>query len=268
MLNGEKWLPTQHDIPVPAFHSAFSIPTSAFSSMPILRQTQLPTTTQAFSLADVEDVAKRVLLKAKLQAERLIAAAMLEAEKLKEEARQEGSREGFEHGHAEGVRHGTQAGEDKAFATHSAELATLAETFKAMTAEFDSGRRNVESEMLREVIALAVAIARRVTKRQGLVEPAVLEANLAEAMKLTVGASDLRVAVHPAQREYLELCLPRLSVQWPALKHVELVDDPSLSPGGCHVFTRAGGIDADLESQLDRVITAMLPDDQTRNGAA
>src|SRR3954470_21892368 len=107
---------------IPAFHSACSIHTSAFSSMPVTRPNHSPPPAlKTFSMADVEEAAKRVLLKAKLQAERLIAAAAEEAEKLKEEARQEGSREGFEHGHAEGVRHGTEAGREQAFAQHSAE---------------------------------------------------------------------------------------------------------------------------------------------------
>jgi flagellar assembly protein FliH len=219
-------------------------------------------------MADVEEAAKRVLLKAKLQAERLIAAAAEEAEKLKEEARQEGSREGFEHGHAEGVRHGTEAGREQAFTQHSAELQNLTQTLTAMTIEFDAGRRTVESEVLREVVALATAIAKRVTKRQAIVDPGVLEANLADAMKLTVGASDLRVAVHPEQREFLEQCLPRLAVQWPALKHVELVDDDSLTVGGCRVFTRSGAIDADLDTQLDRVIATMIPAKPDRNPGA
>lgn len=231
--------------------------------MPVTRPTQSPPTTRAFSLADVEEAAKRVLLKAKLQAERLIATAVQEAEKLREEAKQEGSREGFEHGHAEGVRHGLEAGREQAFSQHAAELTQLAQTLTAMTVEFDAGRRNVESEVLRDVVTLATAIARRVTKRQAQVEPAVLEANLADAMKLTVGASDLRVAVHPEQRQFLEQCLPRLSLQWPMLKHVELVDDDSLATGGCRVYTRSGQIDADLDAQLDRVIATMLPDPAT-----
>jgi flagellar assembly protein FliH len=236
--------------------------------MPVTRATQPPPTTSVFSLADVEEAAKRVLLKAKLQAERLISAAMHEAEKLKEEARQEGSREGFEHGHAEGVRHGTEAGREQAFTQYAAELTTLTQSLTAMTVEFDAGRRNIESEVLREVVALVTAIARRVTKRQALVEPAVLEANLADAMKLTVGASDLRVAVHPQQRQFLQECLPRLSLQWPTLRHVELVDDDSLVPGGCRVYTRSGAIDADLDAQLDRVIAAMLPNTgDTASGA-
>jgi flagellar assembly protein FliH len=227
--------------------------------MGLLRANQVPTAAVAFSMTDVEEAAKRVLLKAKLQAENLIAAAMEEAELLKEQAKQEGTREGFDHGHAEGIKHGQEAGRQQAFDQHAAELTSLAQTLTTAAAEFDAARRAVEADALPEIVALAVGVARRVTKRQGLIDPGVLEANLADAMNLAVGASDLRVAVLPAQRAFLESVLPRLKVQWPDLKHVELVDDPTLSPGGCRVFTRHGSIDAELDAQLDRVISELLP---------
>jgi flagellar biosynthesis/type III secretory pathway protein FliH len=53
--------------------------------------------------------------------------------------------------------------------------------------------------------------------------------------------------------------LPLLRLEWPSLRHVELVEDATLSPGGCRVFTRGGRIDADLDEQLDRVIDELLP---------
>jgi flagellar assembly protein FliH len=112
---------------------------------------------------------------------------------------------------------------------------------------------------LREVVALAVAIARRVTKRQGLVDPEVLTENLREAMKLVAHAADVRIAVHPQQKVVLESVLPQLRLSWPDLKHVELVEDSALSPGGCRIFTARGTVDADLDGQLDRVVNDLLP---------
>jgi flagellar assembly protein FliH len=228
--------------------------------MAIIRANQLPAAARAFSMLDVEDAAKRVLLKAKLQAENLLAAAMDEAETLKEQARQEGSRAGFDQGHVEGVKHGAEAGRQQALQQHSAELSSLATSLTTIVGDLDARRQEIESQAVGEVVALAVAIARRVTKRQGLLDAGVLEANLSAAMKLAVGASDLRIAVHPDQRASLHDAMPRLKLEWPDLKHVELVDDPSLAPGGCRLFTRAGSIDADLCAQLDRIILELLPD--------
>ncbi|QOV89907.1 FliH/SctL family protein [Humisphaera borealis] len=227
--------------------------------MPIIRASQLPATAQVFSMQDVEAAAKRVLLNANAKAEQLIAAAIEEAERVKEEARQEGSREGFEHGHTEGVRHGTEAGRQQALQKHSAELTSLVGTLREALVQIDAHRLSIESDGTTEVVKLAIAIARRVIKRQAAVDPAVLEANLGEAMKLAVGAADLRIAVNPAQRAALNDALPRLKLKWPGLKHVELIDDATIAPGGCQVFTRSGSINADLESQLDRIVAELIP---------
>ena len=227
--------------------------------MPIIRANQLPTTAQAFSMQDVEKAAKSVLLKAKLQAEQLIASAIEQAEQLKEEARQEGSREGFEHGHAEGARHGTEAGRQQALQQHSAELTSLVNSLRETLSQIDAHRMSIENDGTAEVVKLAIAVARRVIKKQAAVDPEVLEANLGEAMKLAVGAADLRIAVNPAQRASLNDALPRLKLKWPGLTHVELMDDAGVAPGGCRIFTRSGSIDADLDAQLERIVGELLP---------
>ncbi|MDB5295699.1 MAG: Flagellar assembly protein FliH [Phycisphaerales bacterium] len=227
--------------------------------MPVIRADKLPATAQAFSMQDVEQAAKRVLLKAKLQAGQLVEAAIAEGERLKAEAHAEGSRAGFEHGHAEGVRHGQEAGRDQAMQHHSAELSAVVRALTAVGGEVDAHRAAWAADGVREMVRLAVGIARRVTKRIGCVDPGVLEANLAEVLKLVAGAGDLRVAVHPDQRALLDACLPKLQLEWPDLKHVELIEDPAVSPGGCRVYTRGGFVDADLDAQLDRVIGDLLP---------
>jgi flagellar biosynthesis/type III secretory pathway protein FliH len=78
-------------------------------------------------------------------------------------------------------------------------------------------------------------------------------------MKLVVHAADLRIAVNPTQRETLAGALPRLSLQWPALAHVELLDDASIAPGGCRLYTRQGSVDADLDVQLRNIAADLVP---------
>ena len=40
---------------------------------------------------------------------------------------------------------------------------------------------------------------------------------------------------------------------------VAVIDDASLSPGGCRIFTTRGRIDADLDGQLDRIVADLMP---------
>jgi flagellar assembly protein FliH len=228
--------------------------------MALIKATHAPASLQPFSMADVEAAAKRVLLRARQQAEQLLLDAQNEAEALKEQAKAEGLREGLEQGQAEGLRQGQEAGHAQALAEHREQFTQTIAALATAAAELDAGRQRLEADGLREVVRLAAAIARRVTKRQGLIDEQVLAANVGEAMRLVIHAADVQIAVHPDQRATLEAALPHLRTEWPSLKHVELVDDPTLSPGGCRLFARGGQVDASLDTQLDRVIGELLPD--------
>lgn len=229
--------------------------------MGLIKSAHVPTSAAAFSMRDVENAAKGILLRARQQAEALLAAAQQEAEAMKErgygDGLEAGGRDGLAHGEAEGAKAGAQ----QALAEHKAEFAAAVNALSAAAAALDASRRDLEAAGLREVIALAAAIARRVTKRQGLLDPDVLTDNLREAMKIVGHAADVRIAIHPAQKAVLEATLPSLRLTWPQLGHVELVEDPALAPGGCRVFTARGCVDADLDAQLDRVIEELLPAD-------
>jgi flagellar assembly protein FliH len=167
----------------------------------------------------------------------------------------DGRRDGLEQGRQEG----TQAGAQQALTQHKDQLTTLVNALSGAAAELDASRAELESEALREVVALSTAVARRVTKRQGLLDEAVLTENLREAMKLVCHAADVRIVVHPSQKAVLDAALPQLRLAWPALKHVELIDDASVAPGGCLIATARGMVDADLDAQLDRVVNDLLP---------
>ena len=95
--------------------------------------------------------------------------------------------------------------------------------------QVEQSRRRLDQQAQEEVLKLALAIAERVTKRRGELDPNVLSENAVAAMKLVVHSTDLRIAVHPSQRQLLLELLPRLALEWPNFSHVELVDDEQLS---------------------------------------
>ncbi|HEY2586505.1 MAG TPA: FliH/SctL family protein [Tepidisphaeraceae bacterium] len=212
-----------------------------------------------FSLADIERSAKMILLRARQQAEQLLAAAQAEGELLREQARAEGLATGRQEGTAQGMEQGRLAGQQLALNEYRERMQQAHAAFARAATTLDASRGDLEATALTEIVKLAVAIARRLTKRQGLIDPEVLTANLSEALKLVVHATDIRVAIHPAQRATLDAALPQLRLQWPNLAHVHVIEDPALDAGGCRVFTEQGQIDADLAGQLDRIAAELLP---------
>jgi flagellar biosynthesis/type III secretory pathway protein FliH len=178
--------------------------------MPLIKSANVPTTVAAFSMRDVENAAKGILLRARQQAEALLAAAQQEADAMREQAYAEGLAAGQRDGVAQGQEAGAAAGAGQALAEHQAQLTGVVTALTAAATELDAQRRDLEAAGLREVIELSAAIARRVTKRQGLIDPDVLTDNLREAMNLVAHAADVRVAIHPSQKATLDATLPAL----------------------------------------------------------
>jgi len=227
--------------------------------MGVIKADKLPTSISRFSLRDVENEARAILARARHQAEQLLAAAQVEGERLKKDSHAQGLAEGRREGHAAGLEAGRTAGRNEALAALSDALRQTLAALTASVAALEAHRGSLEAAGLTDIVKLSVAVARRVTKRQGLIEPEVLAANLAELMSFVAHASDIRIALHPCQNQTLKDILPQLQVQWPNLKHVEIVDDPSIAPGGCRVYTEQGFVDADLDAQIGRIVDDLLP---------
>ncbi|HEX2972505.1 MAG TPA: FliH/SctL family protein [Tepidisphaeraceae bacterium] len=228
--------------------------------MGFIKAGNVATKAAAFSMKDIEDHAKSLLLRARQQVEQLLAAAQAEAETLKQQAKAAGFEEGRREGLAKGREEGLKAGRDEALSEQRGQLGKLAAALTGAATELETSRRELEAAALKDVIRLAIAIAERVTKRQGALDPQVAIANVNDALRLVVHASDVRIAMHPSQMAMLREVLPQLKSQWPALEHVELIEDASLAPGGCRVFTAHGQVDGDLDEQLKRIVTELLPE--------
>src|SRR6266480_2562713 len=227
--------------------------------MGLIKAEYTPLKLQPFSLADVEKEAAEILARAKLMGEKMEAAAKVSAKRILTDAHAAGLRGGWKEGWKKGHEEGTVAGREKALADHKAELISIITALKAAAEEANRKRVELESAALQDVLNLAVAIAERVTKRQGIFDPAVAVNNVLEALKLASHSSDVRIAVHPSDKKALKEVMPKLKVQWPALEHVELVEDSMLAPGGCRIYTAQGEVDGELGGQTNRIVADLVP---------
>jgi flagellar assembly protein FliH len=237
--------------------------------MAVIKAEQSPVSKlSSFSMADIEKQAKAIVIAARLRAERLIQVAQQEAEELKRAAHAQALVEGKKEGLAQGLNEGRTLGRDQALAEQRQDLANLIGALSASAGALDEARLALESEAQQAVVALAIAIAERVTKRMGVLDPKVAEANIEEALRLVVHSVDVRIAIHPSQKDMLADVLPRLKAQWPNMKHVELIADGTLAPGGCRIFSGGGQIDGDLDLQLNRIAQELLPSPQEPSSEA
>jgi flagellar assembly protein FliH len=230
--------------------------------MGLIKSSNAPANLAPFSMRDVEAHAKAILVRAQQQADQVLAGAQTEGARIRQNAYDHGFAAGREDGLRKGAEDGRASGALAALTEHRARLEQLAKTLTAAIAELDASRTRLESTAGTEVIKLAVAIARRVTKLQASRDPDVLTENILAAMKLVVHSTDVRIAIHPTQRQALTEILPKLRMQWPNVTHVELVDEAGLTPGACRILTADGQIDAELDRQIDRVASDLLPNRQ------
>jgi flagellar assembly protein FliH len=213
-----------------------------------------PAVLTPFSIRDIELQAQALLLRSRRAAEILLAEAQREGEQIKARAREEGFATGKQEGLEKGLAEGRKTGHESALAEIKPQLTKTWTALTAAVNQFEADRHDLECAGIHQVVKLAASIARRVTKLQASIDPQVLIENVKEAMKLAVAAADVRIVVHPSQRETLMNELPRLQMQWPTVKHVELIEDPAVGVGGCRILLRQGEIDARIDEQLDRVI--------------
>jgi flagellar assembly protein FliH len=227
--------------------------------MGVIKADRVPLTTASFSMRDIEEHARGIVLRAREEADQILATARAEGEVLRTQAHAHGMEQGRADGLERGRETGAAAGREAALAENRQKLLSLIDALSTAVQQLEHSRRELESQALSEVIALAVNIARRVTKLSGSFDPTVLTGNMSAAMKMAVHAADVRIAVNPAQKQTLVEALPELKLTWPNLEHVELIDDDTVLPGGCRVHTRGGTIDADLDTQLNRIAAELLP---------
>ena len=147
--------------------------------------------------------------------------------------------------HAAGLREGEAAGRQRA----TAELQPLLERLGRSIAEMTGLRARLRREAELDLIRLALAIARRILRREFAVDPDALHGLVLGALEKLQAREISRVRVHPAQAALVTECLKQTS----AGAEVQVVGDPGCAPGALVFDTERGSLDASVESQLQEI---------------
>lgn len=225
--------------------------------MPLIKANNVPAGSIAFSMTDIEQHARTILAQAKAQAtaqaQQILSEAKTQAETLKKNATAQGKAAGLEQGRKEGRDQAFAEARNQALSEQKAKLIETFNTFAKITKEVDARLQAIQLEARSELVPLALAIARRVAHLSAEHDVSVVQANVNEAIRLVMNKASIRIAIHPTQRQSVDALLPQLKLQWPTMQTVELIEDASLSTGGCKVFSAGGVIDADLQTQIERI---------------
>jgi len=147
--------------------------------------------------------------------------------------------------HAAGVREGETAGRSRA----AAELQPVMERLVRTIDELAGWRSRLRAEAEADLIKLALAIARRVLRRELAIDPEALHGLVLAALEKLQAQEICRVKVHPSHAAavtgYLSQTLTGAAV--------DVIPDPSREPGSVVFETSRGNLDASVETQLQEI---------------
>jgi flagellar assembly protein FliH len=155
--------------------------------------------------------------------------------------------EAYREAYEQGLAEGREAGR----AEVHAQAERLAGMFYDLARPFEA----LDEEVERELLTLAMALARQIVRRELKTDPTQIIGIIREAIgALPVAARDVRVHLHPEDaavvREHLA---PTESERaW------TIVEDPVMARGGCQVTTATSRIDARLETRLGAILSELM----------
>jgi len=159
--------------------------------------------------------------------------------------------EGFDQGRADGEAKGREEG----FAAGKKDAAALAVRIGKVLDTLAEPVRELDAQVEQQLTELALTIARQIIRREIAAQPGEIMGVVREAVALLpLSARDIQIRLHPEDGRFLREALGQ-SEEASAWK---LVDDPSITRGGCRVLSPTSRIDATLERRLTQLCRDLL----------
>jgi flagellar assembly protein FliH len=155
----------------------------------------------------------------------------------------EAHKEAFEQGLAEGREAGR------------AEVRAQVERLEGMFYDLAKPFEELDTEVERELLTLAMTLARQIVRRELKTDPTQIIGIVREAIAaLPVAARDVRVHLHPEDAAVVRQNLAPTESE----RAWQLVEDPVMARGGCQITTATSRVDARLETRLGAIVSELM----------
>lgn len=215
-------------------------------------------------LRDIEAEARGVLMAAHAEAQRIVAEArqrtsaeLLAAQASRAAAVQEGRREGVELGRVEGLEAGRKQGLAESRERFEKGAEPLLTAMKNLLEEFAARREQLFEDASRDVLVVALAIAKRISASAGRIDPRTAEQSARAALETVRGGNRVTLRINPGDEELVRAYCPVLAAL-AAGKEIEIQPDANVEAGGAMVEASSGTADARLETQFATIADALL----------
>jgi len=153
--------------------------------------------------------------------------------------------------HKEAFEQGLEEGREAGRAEVRAQVERLAGMFYDLAKPFEI----LDAEVERELLTLAMALARQIVRRELKTDPTQIIGIIREAIAaLPVATRDVRVHLHPEDAAVVKQHLSPTENE----RAWTIVEDPVMARGGCQITTATSRIDARLETRLGSILSELL----------
>jgi flagellar assembly protein FliH len=164
--------------------------------------------------------------------------------------------EAYKEAFDQGLADGREAGQREV----RGQVERLAGMFYDLAKPFDA----LDEEVERELLTLAMALARQIVRRELKADPTQIIGIIREAIAaLPVAAREVRVHLHPEDAAVVRQHLAPTESE----RAWTLVEDPVMARGGCQVTTATSRIDARLETRLGAILVELLGTERQPSGS-
>ncbi len=159
--------------------------------------------------------------------------------------------EAYHEAFAQGLAEGREAGRG--------EVRAQVERLSGMFHELTKPLAELDAEVERELLTLAMALARQIVRRELKTDPTQIIGIIRDAIAvLPVAARDVRVHLHPEDAAVVRQNLAPTESE----RAWSIVEDPVMARGGCRITTANSRIDARLETRLNTIVSELMGTDR------
>jgi len=181
-----------------------------------------------------------------------------------QEGRREGREQGYKKGQHEGHAEGYQRGYAEGLAGGRDDVLLRVQKLDQILGLLGHPLEQLDAAVEEELAWMATEIARQLVRRELRSSPGEVVAVVREAVGLLpVASTDVQVRLHPEDAQLIREVLSLGRDDQPVWR---IVEDQTLSRGGCVVNTDLSRIDATVEKRIGAVIATVLGDEREQNG--
>jgi len=170
--------------------------------------------------------------------------------KMLKEAREKAfliEKEAYEKGFEQGEKDGRELGQKR--------QEVVIQQMRNVLLEIERQRKDFRQVYENEVLTLLLGIGKRIFRQEVLVCEGLITTVLQEALQYVTDRGRVIVRLHPGDYQNLLAHPGQIPFSLDEKDGIKMVEDPSITRGGCLLETSFGDVDATFEGQFDEIVS-------------